>query len=239
MRCKKILIITTIALFWFSIANLPTISAMDSDTSSLTCDFIAGDWEGNYTEYHCSGFIVNDVRSMVIRNDCSFTMYFWFGTFSGTWTISGNTITSSPIDPGSCGIYTETATVSCNEMNGRFDSTQGSWGNFYNERTSGFPEVVGAGFTADLTSGPVPLTVNFTDQSTGDITSWSWDFGDGATSTEQNPSHTYTDAGTYTVSLAVTGPCGSDTEVKADFITVEQQKAMPWIPLLLNDQPEV
>jgi len=98
-------------------------------------------------------------------------------------------------------------------------------------------ESPGADFTADLTSGPVPLTVNFTDQSTGDITSWSWDFGDGATSTEQNPSHTYTDAGTYTVSLAVTGPGGSDTEVKADFITVlEQQKAMPWIPLLLLDE---
>ncbi len=49
MRCKKILIITAIAVFWFSIANLPTISAMGSDTSSLTCDFIAGDWEGDYT----------------------------------------------------------------------------------------------------------------------------------------------------------------------------------------------
>ena len=93
-----------------------------------------------------------------------------------------------------------------------------------------------ADFSASPTSGPAPLRVNFTDQSTGDITSWSWDFGDGATSTEQNPSHTYTDAGTYTVSLTVTGLGGSDTEVKANFITVlEQQKAMPWVPLLLLD----
>ena len=236
MRYKRILIITAIALFWFSIANLPKISAMGSETSSLTCDFIAGDWEGNYTEYHCSKVIVNGFRSMVIRNDCSFTMYFGFGTFSGTWTISGNTITSSPIDPGSCGIYTETATVSCNEMNGRFSSTGGSSGNFYNERTSELREEVEGDFTADLTSGPVPLTVNFTDQSAGDPTSWSWDFGDGSTSTEQNPAHTYTDAGTYTVSLAVTGPCGSDTEVKANFITVlEQQKDMPGIRSLLLD----
>jgi PKD repeat protein len=235
MRCKIILIFTAIAVFWFSIANLPTVSAMGSDTSSLTCDFLAGDWEGNYTEYHCSGVTVNDYFSMVIRNDCSYTRYFSWGTFSGTWTISGYTITTT-INPGSCGLYTETATVSCNEMNGTFSSTLGSSGTIYFERTSEPPEVVGAGFTADLTSGPVPLTVNFTDQSTGDITSWSWDFGDGATSTEQNPSHTYTDAGTYTVSLAVTGPCGSDTEVKANFITVlEQQKAMPWIPPLLLD----
>ena len=97
-------------------------------------------------------------------------------------------------------------------------------------------ESPGADFTADLTSGSVPLTVNFTDQSTGDITSWSWDFGDGATSTEQNPSHTYTDPGTYTVSLTVTGPGGSDTETKADYIEVRSpSKAMPWIPLLLLD----
>lgn len=236
MGCKKILIITAIVIFWFSIANLPTISAMDSDDSSLTCNFIAGDWEGNYTEYHCYGDTVKDEFSMVIRNDCSFTLYLWFDTFYGIWTISGNTITSNPIDPGSCGLYTNTAIVSCNEMHGTISSTGGTSGTFYFKRTSESPEVVGAGFTADLTSGPVPLTVNFTDQSTGDITSWSWGFGDGATSTEQNPSHTYTDAGTYTVSLAVTGPCGSDTEVKANFITVlEQQKAMPWIPLLLLD----
>ena len=235
MRCKKILIITAIAVFWFSIANLPTISAMGSDTSSLTCDFIAGNWEGNYTEYHCSGVYVYVVFSMVIRNDCSFTRYFSFGTFYGTWTISNNTITTT-ITPGSCGTYIETATVSCNEMHGTIRSTLGSRGTFYFQRTSEPPEMIGADFTADLTSGPVPLAVNYTDQSTGDITSWSWDFGDGATSTEQNPSHTYTDAGTYTVSLAVTGLCGSDTEVKANFITVlEQQKAMPWIPLLLLD----
>jgi hypothetical protein len=91
-----------------------------------------------------------------------------------------------------------------------------------------------ADFTADVTSGPVPLSVNFTDQSTGDISSWSWDFGDGATSTEQNPAHTYTDPGTYTVTLTVTGPERSDTETKADYIKVRSPgKAMPGIPLLL------
>jgi len=93
-----------------------------------------------------------------------------------------------------------------------------------------------ADFTADPISGPIPLGVNFTDQSTGDITSWQWDFGDGSTSTEQGPSHTYTDFGTYTVSLTVAGPAGSDSEIKMDFIDVfEKQEGMPWIPLLLFD----
>ena len=78
-----------------------------------------------------------------------------------------------------------------------------------------------AGFTGSPTSGHVPLTVNFNDQSTGAVTSWEWAFGDdNATSTEQNPTHVYNDAGTYTVSLTLKGPGGSDTETKTDYITV-------------------
>jgi PKD repeat protein len=50
--------------------------------------------------------------------------------------------------------------------------------------------------------GPAPLTINFTDLSPG-TSLWSWDFGDGATSTDQNPSHTYTQSGAYTVNLIV------------------------------------
>ena len=91
-----------------------------------------------------------------------------------------------------------------------------------------------ADFTADPTSGRNPLTVNFSDQSTGNVTSRSWSFGDGDTSTEQNPSHTYSKPGTYTVSLTVSGPGGSDTETKPDYITVEVT-GIPAIPLLLLD----
>jgi parallel beta-helix repeat protein len=77
-----------------------------------------------------------------------------------------------------------------------------------------------AGFTADPTSGPLPLTVQFTDQSMGSITAWSWDFGDGGTSTQDNPSYQYTQVGDYTVSLTVTGPGGEDIETKTDYIHV-------------------
>jgi len=58
-----------------------------------------------------------------------------------------------------------------------------------------------AGFTADPTSGPVPLTVQFSDLSSGAPVSWLWTFGDGGTSSEQNPSYTYSYPGSYTVSL--------------------------------------
>ncbi len=68
--------------------------------------------------------------------------------------------------------------------------------------------------------GPVPLRVQFSDQSTGYPASWSWSFGDGATSLEQNPIHTYQAQGSYTVSLTVKNEAGSDTVTETDHITV-------------------
>jgi PKD repeat protein/tRNA A-37 threonylcarbamoyl transferase component Bud32/tetratricopeptide (TPR) repeat protein len=80
-----------------------------------------------------------------------------------------------------------------------------------------------AGFTPNRTSGPSPLTVNFTDTSTGRITSRAWDFdNDGTTdSTEQNPNYMYSSAGTYMVKLTVTGPGGSDDEKQVISVTGE------------------
>jgi PKD repeat protein len=79
-----------------------------------------------------------------------------------------------------------------------------------------------ADFSGTPTSGEYPLTVNFTDLSIG-ATSWSWNFGDGGTSTAQHPTHEYTAEGTYTVTLIATNSNGSDTEIKPDYITVTQK----------------
>ncbi|MCA9995152.1 MAG: PKD domain-containing protein, partial [Anaerolineales bacterium] len=86
--------------------------------------------------------------------------------------------------------------------------------------SEGPPPAPVAAFTADTTSGNAPLTVQFTDQSTNNPTSWAWDFGDGNNSTERSPSHIYTTAGTYTVSLTASNGSGSDDEVKTNYITV-------------------
>ena len=59
-----------------------------------------------------------------------------------------------------------------------------------------------ADFSASPLTGDAPLTVAFTDNSTGGPTSWAWDFGDGGTSALQDPTHSYVVAGTYTVTLA-------------------------------------
>lgn len=93
-----------------------------------------------------------------------------------------------------------------------------------------------AGFSAQPTAGEAPLTVQFTDESTGDINSWSWDFGDSSTSTEQNPSHNYTHPGRYTISLEVSGLGGSDIKVKKRYIQVLEKPA-PENPALKPTKP--
>jgi FOG: PKD repeat len=77
-----------------------------------------------------------------------------------------------------------------------------------------------ADFTADKTTGPSPLAVKFTDKSLGNPTKYAWDFGDGGTSSEKNPSHTYTGTGTYTVKLTVSNEFGNDTKTSTSFINV-------------------
>lgn len=66
-----------------------------------------------------------------------------------------------------------------------------------------------AAFSSDVASGQVPLTVRFTNQSAGEIDQYRWEFGDGASSTEASPVHTYTTPGLYTAVLTVSGPGGS------------------------------
>ena len=75
-------------------------------------------------------------------------------------------------------------------------------------------------FSGSPASGAVPLTVQFTDQSSGYPASWHWSFGDGVTSFESNPIHTYQTEGTYTVSLTAANEAGSDTATKTDYVTV-------------------
>lgn len=77
-----------------------------------------------------------------------------------------------------------------------------------------------ASFSAAPTSGTAPLAVQFTDTSSGSPTAWTWTFGDATGSTEQNPAHTYSAAGTYTVTLTVSNSVGSDTATRAGLISV-------------------
>jgi PKD repeat protein len=77
-------------------------------------------------------------------------------------------------------------------------------------------------FTSDIQKGCAGVTVQFKDLSAGDPTAWQWTFegGDPATSSEQNPSVTYTVPGTYSVSLQATNIYGSNTSSQTGYVTI-------------------
>ena len=102
-----------------------------------------------------------------------------------------------------------------------------------------------ASFTGTPTTGAATLLVNFTDGSSGTVTSRFWAFGDGGTSILTSPSHSYTNAGAFSVSLTVLGPLGSNTQTRSSYITVTNFVAAPVaaftasptsgaVPLLVN-----
>jgi PKD repeat protein len=94
-------------------------------------------------------------------------------------------------------------------FHGRIGTTDAVFVGLASPPTPNIPPEADFSFTTD------DLTANFEDLSTdsdGDVVAWSWDFGDGSTSTEQNPSHTYDTEGTYDVSLTVTDDDGAESE---------------------------
>ena len=84
-----------------------------------------------------------------------------------------------------------------------------------------------AAFSASPTSGSAPLNVSFTDNSTGSPTSWKWYFSDGTNSTDQNPVHTFSKPGLYTVTLTASNAVGSSSVTKSSYITVSNSVNAP------------
>ena len=82
----------------------------------------------------------------------------------------------------------------------------------YKDASPSLTTIPTAEFNADTTSGSATLSVQFTDLSQN-ANGWNWDFGDGATSTDRNPVHTYSSAGTYTVTLTVSNEGGTVSKV--------------------------
>lgn len=104
-------------------------------------------------------------------------------------------------------------------------------------------EVPSAHFTSNVTNGGAPLSVQFTDTSMGNPTSWYWDFGDGHNSADRNPKHTYTATGNYTVSLNVNNDAGNNINTKNNYIQVnppapvadfETKQTMCYAPLYVE-----
>ncbi|MCB0775492.1 MAG: PKD domain-containing protein, partial [Chitinophagaceae bacterium] len=86
-----------------------------------------------------------------------------------------------------------------------------------------------ANFSGTPQSGCSPLVVNFQDLSSNNPTSWLWNFGNGNTSTLQNPTATYFNPGTYTVSLTATNAIGSNTSTRTQYITVYEPPTVNFV----------
>lgn len=115
--------------------------------------------------------------------------------------------------------------------------------NPYGTNTKTVPGYIGVGmppvtdFTASPLTGQTPLIVKFSDMTTNRPTSWSWTFGDGSTSAEQHPVHTYSGAGQYFVTLRTSNHFGSDGLTKSDYIRAESpDAAIPAVTTIPTEQ---
>lgn len=137
--------------------------------------------------------------------------YFYWNFGDGT---SSETTATTTHTYNSVGTYT----VTCYAVNSA---------GFSNSKTTTvtiLPAKPSVSFTASPTSGSAPLEVLFSSEIVGvGITSVQWNFGDGGTSTNYNPSHRYESNGVYTVTLTVVGEGGTTTETRTEFITVADQ----------------
>jgi PKD repeat protein len=167
----------------------------------------------------------------------------WVGVATDhiTWTSSGNVGSTVNIELLKGGVVYRTIDVVPNNGDYRWSHFCTASNNYKIRITSvTYPEITDtsdnfftmlmddaypvADFYGTPLSGGAPLDVGFTDQSTGPlITNWRWDFGDGVIAnygTKTNPSHRYTDSGTYSVTLTVTNAVGSNTRTRPSYITV-------------------
>nr|WP_319537791.1 PKD domain-containing protein [uncultured Methanospirillum sp.] len=120
-----------------------------------------------------------------------------------------------------------TYTVSLRAINDK-SGGYGCWNKFITATDGVIPEPtptpipgeISAQFDASPTSGSSPVSVQFTDKSSGNPISWIWDFGDGSSSISQNTTHSYTTSGSYTVTLIALNSKYSGSVVKQDLITV-------------------
>lgn len=159
--------------------------------------------------FNIDRYIANIGETVNFTDDSVNNPTVWYWVFGDGHTSSQQHPSHSYSTPG---VYSVTLTVS-----NSYGSDSYTWNDCI---TIYDPSALEARFTANVTSGNAPLTVNFFDQSVGNPDWWYWDFGDGSTTTGRNVSHTYSTAGTYTVMLMVTNPAASDVETKEGYITV-------------------
>ncbi|HUJ09511.1 MAG TPA: PKD domain-containing protein [Verrucomicrobiae bacterium] len=154
--------------------------------------------------------VINDgvdtlTGTALVTGDSAFTL-----TSTNSYSIGGGqtATVSVAFSPGSEGDFSGNIVFASNG------------GNSTNAVTGSGAVPPAASFSGSPTSGTAPLSVNFTDASSGTINGRLWSFGDGGTSTTASPSHNYMTAGSFDVSLTVFGPVGTNTSTRSGYILV-------------------
>ena len=145
----------------------------------------------------------------------------------GTWTSDDVSVSSPSWNPSNDGLANVRVDMLAKRSDGSMAAGTHGRGMFF---STGFTSTapLNAAFTPDKTSGVFPLTIAFNDRSTGSPSTWSWDFGDGTTSTDQSPSHTYTAAGKYNVSLSISDGTNSDSTTKNEIVWATAEQDILW-----------
>ncbi|WP_284683938.1 PKD domain-containing protein [Chondrinema litorale] len=194
-------------------------SSTITSTALVQIQDFAGEIQRTGDEQGCAPFTTSfENISNIISANQIITWEFGDGTqLSGTAT--ADSLRAPEHTYTQPGVYTIRATI--------LDSETNCGGEAILVQAVTVPESPDVDFTADATGFCVDnFTVNFTNTTTNGAT-WEWDFGDGTTSTEQNPSHNYTDFGTYTVRLTATSADGCTSElIKESYIVAMQTVAM-------------
>jgi len=160
----------------------------------------------------------------------SSTLNYGLGTNATKTVVTGNLTLSGTLNVANAGGFTNTTytlftyggTLTYNGLTvGSVPNTNFTYTISTNTASQASLVVVGpappppvASFTASPTNGAAPLSVNFTDTSSGSPTSWNWTFGDGGTSTSESPSYTYLNPGSWTASLIASNSGGASTNTE-------------------------
>lgn len=175
---------------------------------------------GNDPQPPVANFSANPI-TVEVGQSVQFTDHSTNNPTSWSWTFAGGTPSTSTsqnpsVEYNAAGTYSVALTVTNNVGSDQIVRTG------YVTVTDVVPQGPVANFTADITKITEGESVQFTDQSTNNPTTWSWSFAGGipSTSTSENPSVVYNNAGPYDVTLTVTNGDGNDTETKTAYIVV-------------------